>query len=385
VPGLPPRHADIVLTARLPALSRAAGSTVHGAARETFGTACLSCHDGIDAYGAAFDHPTYPLTGEHADVPCSACHQGATSLEALRSTETECVACHGPDDIHEGRLGTSCVECHTPATWTDASIDHDRTRFPLVGKHVGVLCGSCHIDRQWTGIGLTCRACHVADDPHDGQFAGDCARCHAASGWTDVTFDHGQTRFALTGGHAKPACAACHPDGRYVGTPRSCIGCHARDDPHRGAFGESCSACHKATTWDDWTFDHDRSSFPLTGAHRSVSCQGCHSGGKFQGTPSTCSACHARPASHGTVLRGGCGSCHSTRAWTPASFNGPHPFPMSHGGAGGSCVKCHPSSLADYSCGRCHSNVKMNEHHKEVAGYSITTCAKCHPKGRKED
>jgi hypothetical protein len=345
----------------------------------TFGTACLSCHDGIDSYGAAFDHATYPLTGGHDGAQCSACHQGQTTIRALQATTTACAACHAADDIHDGRLGTSCGECHTTATWADATLDHDLTRFPLVGRHVGALCESCHVDRQWTGIGRTCRTCHAGDDPHAGQFPGDCARCHAATGWGDVTFDHAKTGFALTGGHAKPACVACHPDGRYVGTPTSCIGCHAGDDRHKGAFGKDCAACHKTTTWEDWTFDHARSSFPLTGAHRSVSCQGCHAGGRFQGTPSTCSACHARPASHGTVLRGNCASCHSTKAWRPASFNGPHPFPMSHGGAGGSCAQCHPSSLTSYSCTRCHSRATMAEHHKEVSGFSQTTCAKCHP------
>jgi hypothetical protein len=351
---------------------------------ETFGTACLNCHDGIDSYGASFDHAVYPLTGGHAEAECGGCHQGSTTLEALRATTTECVACHAADDIHDGRLGTSCEECHTPATWADATIDHDLTRFALVGRHVDALCESCHVDRQWTGIGQTCRDCHQVDDPHRGQFTGDCAPCHAPTGWEDVTFDHAQTGFALTGGHAKPACAACHPDGRYVGTPTSCIACHAADDRHDGAFGKDCAACHKTTTWDDWTFDHDRSDFPLTGAHRNVSCQGCHKGGTFAGTPTACAACHARPASHGSVLRGSCGSCHTTRAWTPASYNGPHPFPMRHGGAG-TCAACHPSSLTSYSCARCHSRTEMADHHKEVSGYSANACVRCHPTGDKEE
>jgi hypothetical protein len=350
----------------------------------TFGAACLDCHDGVDSYGAAFDHATYPLTGGHGEAPCGACHQGATTLAALRATETECVACHAADDIHDGRLGTSCDGCHTPATWADATLDHDRTRFALVGRHVGVLCGSCHVERHWTGIGVTCRACHAADDPHAGQFPGDCAACHSATGWGDVTFDHAQTGFALTGGHATPACAACHPNGRFVGTPTSCVGCHAADDAHDGSFGKDCAACHKTMTWSAWTFDHAKSSFPLTGAHRSVSCQSCHAGGRYKGTPTTCAACHARPASHGTILSGGCASCHSTTAWRPGSYNGPHTFPMTHGGAAGSCAKCHPSSFTSYTCTKCHSTATMNEHHKEVSGYSTSTCVKCHPKGKQD-
>ncbi|HYO42176.1 MAG TPA: hypothetical protein VES19_03160 [Candidatus Limnocylindrales bacterium] len=282
----------------------------------TFGTACLGCHDGIDSYGSSFDHATYPLTGGHQTARCGACHQKATTIAALQATSTICLACHGPDDIHEGRLGTTCSECHSPATWTDATIDHDRTRYPLVGKHVGAACLSCHVDRHWTGIETTCRSCHAKDDPHLGQFPGDCARCHAPTGWDDVTFDHSETDFKLTGAHAEPPCFACHANGRYVGTPTACFSCHAKDDEHNGSFGT------------------------------------------------------------------GCASCHQTKAWKPASYNGPHRFPMRHGGANGICSKCHPSSFLTYSCARCHSNARMIEEHNDERGFTLTTCVKCHPTGR---
>ena len=417
----------------------------------TFGTTCLSCHDGVDSYGKAFQHPAFPLTGGHQSVQCSGCHRGATTLAALRATATACVTCHAARDIHEGRLGTNCAECHSNATWADATIDHDRTRFALVGKHVGGICESCHIDRQWTGIGLTCRSCHAAADPHAGQFPGDCAACHAATGWKDVTFNHAKTRFALALAHAKPACAACHPGGRYVGTPLSCIGCHAASDKHngalgkdcaachvattwadvtfnhsktrfaltlahakpacvachpggryagtpltcigchaakdkhKGAFGTNCAACHRATTWADWTFDHNKAAFRLTGAHLKVTCARCHVGGVFKGTPKTCSACHAKPSSHGSGFSNSCAACHSTSAWRPASFNGPHPFPMNHGGAGGRCASCHPSSYFSYTCARCHSAASMADKHRDVSGFSQTGCVRCHPTGRGGD
>ena len=38
-------------------------------------------------------------------------------------------------------------------------------------------------------------------------------------------------------------------------------------DAHQGRFGQQCQQCHKATTWQDATFDHSRVNFPLTGAH----------------------------------------------------------------------------------------------------------------------
>ena len=138
-------------------------------------------------------------------------------------------------------------------------------------------------------------------------------------------------------------------------------------------------------SWLPATFNHAKTAFPLTGAHLGVTCRKCHVGGVLKGTPTTCSACHARPASHGTAMAGVCSSCHTTKAWLPATFNGPHLFPQNHGGAGGTCSKCHPSSFKSYSCARCHSNTTMTEHHKEVSGFSLTTCVKCHPTGRNGD
>jgi len=423
--------------------------------QDAFGAVCLNCHDGVETYGKAYDHATYPLVGGHAGAPCAACHRGATTPAALRATPTECVACHAAKDIHQGRLGASCAECHTTDGWAGASVNHDRTRYPLVGKHVGVLCESCHVDRHWTGIGATCRSCHAAADPHAGKFPGDCGACHTATGWKDATFDHSKTVLPLEGAHAGPTCAACHTNGTNVGAPTTCVGCHAAKDRHKGALGKDCAACHKATTWADVSFDHTTAAYPLTGAHLGVTCQRCHVGGVYKGTSTTCAACHtktkpashggafgtncgschttkawlpatfdhtkaaypltgahlgvtcqrchvggvykgtsttcaachttAKPASHTSSFGTNCGSCHTTRAWLPATYNGPHTFPMDHRGAGGVCSTCHPSTLASYSCSQCHSDSSMTAKHSGVSGFSLTTCASCHPTGRGGD
>ena len=356
--------------------------------RAAFGTACINCHDGVDSYGRAFDHQqvAFTLEGKHAEADCVLCHAGAKSLEGLRAAPTACVACHARADIHDGRLGADCGKCHTPASWEGATIDHDLTRFSLTGSHVQVECLECHVDRKWTGIGTACRTCHEDDDRHGGQFDVDCSSCHTTIAWSDVTFDHDRTGFALENAH-DVTCSKCHPGGRYVGTPSSCAGCHASEDAHNGRFGTDCGACHRPTRWSDATFDHNLASFRLTGAHQSVECTRCHVGGRFAGTPSSCAACHNRPSSHSGGFSGECSNCHSTSAWKPASFNGPHPFPMNHGGAGGRCGKCHPSSWFDYSCTGCHEHSpdRMREKHKEVSGFSLNSCLKCHPGGRGGD
>jgi len=105
-------------------------------------------------------------------------------------------------------------------------------------------------------------------------------------------------------------------------------------------------------------------------------------GNVFEGTPTACSACHGKPSTHEPRAFSACASCHTTRAWRPADYDAPHAFPMSHRNADGVCSRCHPATWASYSCASCHSNATMDEHHKEVAGYSRTTCAKCHPTGR---
>jgi hypothetical protein len=356
----------------------AAYMTTH---EQDFGTACLNCHDGVETYGVKFGHATYPLTGGHDGPLCGSCHHGQTTIAELKATSTACISCHGAKDIHQGRLGTACEQCHTPAAWTGATIDHKLTRFPLLGKHVGTACESCHVQRQWTGIGVTCIACHAKDDAHNGQFPGDCGACHVATGWKDVTFSHDQTGFKLAGAHASVTCAACHPNGKYANTPTTCIGCHKAKDKHNGTFGTDCGACHKVTTWADWTFDHAKSAFPLTGAHKSLDCQKCHAGGVFKGTPTVCASCHTRPASHNGVFTGACSACHTTGAWLPAGYNGPHPFPMNHGGAGSKCATCHPTSLTSYTCAKCHSDASMTSRHRGVGGFSLTSCTKCHANG----
>lgn len=559
--------------------SRDAAFTAEHAA--TFGSGCRNCHDGIDSYGKGFTHASWALQGKHADASCAACHQGATSITALRSTTTACIGCHAKEDIHQARLGSDCSTCHTAASWQEApaTFDHALTTFPLTGKHTSAECLGCHVDRAWKGIGTTCESCHRKDDPHQGQFTKPCASCHTTDGWKPSTFDHATTRFALVDAHAKPACAACHANGRFVGTSMTCSSCHAKDDAHKGNLGSRCEQCHTATTWkattfrhsqarfqltgahldalcvkchrdqtayrgtpstcigchraDDahkgaygtgcatchstrsWasTFDHARTRFPLTGAHTSLlctkchkdasfsntptscvachraddahggnlgtacakchttrawtpatfdhsktgfkltgahvstACATCHPGNRYAGTPTSCYACHKKDDAHGGSYGTGCATCHSTKAWKPASFDHSitgfaltgghkgvacttchksgtytglssacsschtkpdthqpssfsnckachttsawkpatytltHTFPKTHGGANSVCTKCHPSTWASYTCASCHSNTKMNEVHHDVAGFTLTSCAKCHPTG----
>ena len=99
---------------------------------------------------------------------------------------------------------TRCAACHTAEDWKKVSFSHNRTGFPLTGRHQAVTCQSCHVGGR---------------------------------------FDHQRdARFKLEGKHKPLACEKCHAPvavkgvavRRYKPLPLACEGCHA--DFHRGAF-----------------------------------------------------------------------------------------------------------------------------------------------------
>jgi hypothetical protein len=347
-----------------------------------YGTSCNACHDGIDSYGKSFDHhtATFKLTGKHGSLDCYACHNGDVKLADMKSTPMQCVDCHQKDDIHLGGLGKDCGSCHVTDSWVQATIDHSKTSFALTGAHINVACTDCHINNVFKGTPTTCYACHQSKDIHNGDFGQDCGACHKTDAWSDVTFDHSKSIFPLTGAHINVACTSCHVNNVFKGTPATCYACHKSKDIHNGSFGQDCAACHKTDAWSDITFDHAKSGFPLTGAHLSLACTRCHINNVFKGTPVQCISCHADPAFHAGLFGTNCSSCHTTTAWLPASFNGPHQFPTNHGGAN-TCRSCHPNSLASYTCFSCHNQGQMVSRHAAQGITDISNCVRCHASG----
>jgi hypothetical protein len=258
---------------------------------KAFGTGCLACHDGLDTYGEGFDHDqlAFPLLGKHAALPCAACHLGGRTVADLQATSSDCVACHREDDAHAGRLGTDCAQCHTPADWAQATIDHNLTAFPLSGKHQEIDCHACHPDQRFRGTPMDCVACHEIDDAHGGQFGPGCGQCHTPTDWKQVTFDHAQTAFPLIGAHTTTLCLRCHVSGAFKGTPQKCVGCHTEPNFHAGLLDTDCAACHTPDAWSPASYNRPH-TFPFShGADGSSSCRTCHpdSLGGY-----TCYACH---------------------------------------------------------------------------------------------
>ena len=155
-----------------------AGRDAHGG---QFGTDCGACHTTNGWGGATFNHANtgFPLTGRHNNLSCKSCHANGV----YQGTPSNCFACHAKDDNHNGRFGTNCGSCHSTQGWGNASFDHNITSFPLVGKHRGVSCESCHKNGEYQGLSTSCASCHR--DEHNGEKGTDCASCHSPRGWGD--------------------------------------------------------------------------------------------------------------------------------------------------------------------------------------------------------
>ncbi len=364
---------------------------------------CRTCHtehlgaDGnITKVGVDFPHEvtgfwlTVHRQNEETgrDFACQDCHENGLNHFDVQA----CGDCHSRLDLpfmqqHELDFGLGCLACHDGVD-RYAAFDHQQTDFPLLGGHQSVGCGDCHnavttMD-ELASTPMTCFACHAQDDAHNGQFGADCAACHTPQGWKPASFDHNATDFPLIGAHAGLQCASCHLDGQYSDMPTTCFACHAQDDAHNGQFGTDCAACHTSQGWKPASFDHNATGFPLTGAHVGIACLDCHAPGTFAGVGTACVSCHAEPIYHQGLFGVDCAQCHTTTAWQPATFNGPHTFPMAHGGAQ-TCNACHTGGLSTYTCYGCHDASEMRrEHEKEGIG-DLSNCAGCHPNGEEDD
>lgn len=149
-----------------------------------FGTECSGCHQPTRFSDVPpFDHARtgFPLERRHAAVACLTCHD-ARRGERL---SPECQTCHG--DPHRGALSTACADCHRADRWLLVRFDHDRTEFPLRGKHFIVPCTKCHTNNLWTGTRSECVVCHAKDRPamnHPPRWDCGTMGCHKPFTWT---------------------------------------------------------------------------------------------------------------------------------------------------------------------------------------------------------
>ncbi|MGK7346184.1 MAG: cytochrome c3 family protein [Candidatus Nitrospinota bacterium M3_3B_026] len=318
-------------------------------------TKCIECHD---------------LKGGVNEAKCLKCH------ENIRASALAERGYHG----HKSVRSKKCVECHPDhkgksfymIVWPDGrrdKFDHDLTGYPLKAKHDIKKCGKCHTQKTekgaitYIGAGRDCVSCH--DDVHKKTLGEKCGECHDNfRSWKgqDVKFDHDRrSEYPLKGAHAKVQCEKCHerraPEEAVfkVRAHEKCLTCHKKDDVHKGTLGEKCESCHVEASWKKVRFNHDKTKYPLKGAHLDAKCDSCHPKAK-KGVYKverydTCSAtgCHDTPRRgdiHGTQFKDKkCGDCHTEKGWKPTTFRHDDPaykgYRLEGKHAEAKCEKCH--------------------------------------------
>lgn len=218
------------------------------------------------------------------------------------------------------------------------------------------------------------------------------------------------------------ACAKCHEGG--TGVPdQKCLGCHAhRDMRQRIEAGKgfhsdpdlrkkACKDCHAEhkeeppgsgkgrRTTVDWrpfggkrNFAHQRTGWPLEGAHRFQKCESCHKKTSprtdqtiFLGLRSECTNCHKSPHQFDDPKLSDCTICHSFDTRRVASLGATRfdhdktRFPLEGNHTKQACAKCHTTTkvftIKDRKfddCSGCHK-----DSHRSVIS-ATRKCQECH-------
>jgi len=247
---------------------------------------------------------------------------------------------------------TRCGACHTTATWSEVRFNHDKTGFPLKGKHARVDCRGCHAAGFEEPVPRQCAACHR--DAHTGDLGAHCESCHDETTWrSPFNADaHRRSNFPLVGAHSIIPCQECHAesrDRRFARPTVTCTDCHRTDvmrttgtaiDHAVLGFTQDCQRCHGAFAFRPARFpDHDRCFLVSFGSHANLACTQCHTTLQVMGTPG---ACETRTAD---------------------------------------CVGCH---TGEHACTQAGGMTKTDQEHKDVPGYACQSrkCYECHKEGQ---
>ncbi len=384
------------------------------------GTHCEECHRPTSWTAVQWDHggqAGVPLSPVHRTLSCESCHRTASFTAPVA-----CVSCHQRDyaattEPNHAAAGfpVTCDSCHRPSdsTWQTnggGGFNHN-AYFALVGAHATVACQTCHANNVYAGTPTDCVGCHLADytktqNPNHAAagFPTTCDVCHRPTDtqWQTGTGSFNHTAFfPLVGVHATVACAACHANNRYAGTPTDCVGCHQADynrtqNPNHAAAGfpTTCDLCHRPTDpqWQNGStsFDHN-TVYPLVGVHATLACQTCHANNVYAGTPTACVGCHQtdynktqNPNHAAAGFPTTCEICHrpTDAQWQGARFDHNSVYPLVGVHATVACQTCHANNVyagTPTACIGCHQadyNGTNNPNHA-AAGFS-TSCQACH-------
>jgi len=235
--------------------------------------------------------------------------------------------------------------------------------------------------------------------PHGAGFEVNCMDCHNTNGWKidlkTLTFNHNTTKFPLVGQHQSVNCLLCHTSLDFSKAGQECVQCHT--DMHNQTLGDDCARCHSPKSWvvNNITELHQRSRFPLVGAHLSADCYACHKNASpsllnFAPLGVNCIDCHQNDYNNTTNpnhLTGNystnCLECHNmaSTSWTGAGINHNF-FPLTLGHNISNCQDCHKTpnySGTSPECVSCHLanyNSTTNPNHGSLN--FPTNCKVCH-------
>lgn len=454
-----------------------AGKGLHGRLPEEK-RACESCHgdhkgrafaivDWSPGGKKAFDHRRtgWPLKGAHFKTECDKCHERRlitwpvaiklleTRPHTLLGVDQACEACHF--DEHRGQQKEDCGYCHGEKDWKPApGFDHDNANYALKGKHKKVKCEKCHpsqkdevkhgfpAPKSETFLKLnnleyaTCTDCHK--DPHENRFGPRCSSCHTVDGWNIIRNAseerefHEKTRYPLKGAHLDVECRACH--GPYPGQRakfknmkfEDCTDCHP--DSHVGQIATQgtklpdCTVCHSVDGFMPAQYglvEHQKTKYPLEGAHAVVPCDACHEQVAslqkkipaavladlrrkrrvelfslaifdFPKPSEKCDSCHADV--HKGQLEKPCDACHEAASFTKVRFDHQKDsrYPLTGKHEKVPCEKCHfvptgskdqvegkPVVLyrpMDQKCGACHPDEHAGQFVKKGKPVDCDAC-----------
>ncbi len=345
------------------------------------GEKCDDCHK-VDTWNSAkFDHSKtdFPLVDKHKEVACASCHPD----ERYKDIPVDCYSCHKLNDVHAGKYGKACDDCHNEKKWSELKFNHNKdTDYPLLGRHKRVSCQACHGNDVNRPLKRTCVACHENDDVHRSKNGTECKDCHSVSGWAKLSFDHDKdTDYPLKGEHKSASCESCHRGRVDEELDDACVACHLGDDVHKGEEGKQCEQCHDEVSWtENVLFNHDLTKFPLIGLHAGTACEQCHLSSQYKEAPLECNACHESDDIHKKQLGVECQACHTPNDWKIWHFDHDKQsdYPLTGAHKGLDCLACHTEPVEDgkiklsIQCNACHSR---DDIHRGEFGRD---CRRCH-------
>jgi len=287
------------------------------------------------------------------------------SLEGM----SNCVKCHV---LGETVSNEKCLDCH---------------------KEIGTLIKNNKGYHSSPEVkGKNCFACH--NEHHGRNF--DITR------YNEEGFDHKLTGYELLGKHKEVACNDCHKPEfikdkisqktqghTHLGLRTDCLSCHA--DYHNGALGTDCTKCHNFDRFKTPSgFDHNKTNFPLVGAHSRTDCIKCHkkeiqngvTSQKFKGIKSNaCTDCH--DDEHDGKFGNDCLQCHNQESFHSVK-NMDHfdhnktNYPLTGLHQKVDCKKCHKQSYTAHVkhnlCSDCHSDYHKGQFKQNGKAPDCTEC-----------